>query len=368
MNEQRRKKLHRRLWQRHRISIILCALCLSFAGVVYAEPQYFGSEQFIRLETTASTDPNAIEAKILPHVSQADCLLLMAILFIALLFFIGLSYRLWKRQGLAERRAMAEMHSTRKKTFALGESYTRQMNNVFYKSVFDGVDGPLSEILKTAMHLQQSGRPDEGKEIFAQAGNIAQFLVNVRRLNRLSSGKLTVKMQTVSCHDFLQAHMQRLQKVAALRGIRFRTQYPNMDCHRQIIIDQKLFSPIFIRLATLMLQNTPDGGRFSVSTMVPQMHDDRSALWISLNAPDIKLSEQLFQMGELLFNDRQNEAREKWRKFDQMRKHLPLSERAILAEFLVLNRQLEYIGGRWSFHRDHKLGVIVDLEFFVDLV
>lgn len=294
-------------------------------------------------------------------------MVLFCLLLAALLFFMILSYRLWKKQGLAERRALAEMHSTRKKTFQLGEVYTRQLNGLFYKSVLDGIEGPLSEILKSAVTLEKQNIV-AGKEIFQQAGQISQFLLNIHRLNRIAMGKLQLKKEPVICHEFIELHVQRLQKIADLRQIHLRVHFPDVNCHRRIVLDRTFFSHIFIHLSTRMLQYTPDGGRFIVNVMIPQMQNDRSALWVSLSAPDLQLSDQLFTTLTMLFNEEQHEDKGTLDKFARIRKQLPLHERAVIAEILVSSRLLNYMGGRWSFHRDRQLGITVDIEFFVDLV
>lgn len=308
-----------------------------------------------------------MEACFLPHLSHTETVVLFGILLAALLFFMFLSYRLWKKQGLAERRALAEMHSVRKKTFELGENYTRQLNGLFYKSILDGVEGPLSEILKEAVYLNKKNIA-EGKEIFYQAGQISQFLLNIHRLNRVTMGLTEIKKEPVICHDFVEHHISRLQKIAAMRQIRLRVQYPNADCHRRLVLDRAFFSHIFVHLSTMMLKGTPDGGRFDVSVMIPQMHSDRSALWVTLSAPDLPLSDQLFSTLTMIFNEEHHEDKSMLDTFVRIRRKLPLHERTVIAELLVLGRLLHYMGGRWSFHRDSQLGIIVDLEFFVDLV
>lgn len=365
-----KEKLHSMFWKRQ--SLWQAALLLLFLGsislpVVYAENLQWGRRDFISIETGADIGVSRIEASLLPHFSQTGMQILFIVLGAALIFFMGLSWHLWRQQGVAERRALAEMHSARKKTFELGENYTRQMNGMFYKSTLDGIGGPLGEIMKLALKLHNQGVP-AGDEIYENAGRISQFLLNVHRLNRLSMGKEKLQTEPVVCHKFIGHHLQRLQKIAEGRGMQFRSQYPSNQCQRKILLDHRTFSQIFIRLTNMMLKDMPDGAHFSVSVMVPEVHNDRSALWITLSAPDLRVSDMLFNTASLLFNEERREEKNSFDTFVRVRQKLSLKERAVMAELLVLERLLSHMGGRWSFHRERQYGVVVDMEFFVDLV
>ena len=178
----------------------------------------------------------------------------------------GLIFAIFRlRQQSQEKMLLLEQASSTKQEKIRLEELERSVEtkNQFFANISHDMRTPLNAIIgfsQLAGKEPVTGTVQDYLNKIQSSGTLLLSLINdTLSLSKLSSGKVSLKLEPTSCEDLFNNVIIPIREAAAVKKIEFKADKSGCDCH-YVLVDRLNLEKVLLNLLTNAVKYTPEGG------------------------------------------------------------------------------------------------------------
>lgn len=299
--------------------------------------------------------------------AQANALVFLLVLAICLLAYF--LWTLWHRGRLERRVALIEREHDSMTASLAWEKKIGHAQQDFFRYMDDNIMAPVKDSLKSLIAQGAASPESPLYEDYLRCGQIQDFMIEVRLLNRLVQGELAPHdWQAVPLAALLARQGDVITQAAARKRVNFTRDFSGIGDER-VLIEPQLFTMTLMRVLSYLLKYTPAGGSLLYSASVSRMAEEapaRCVLWLFFHAPELRITQGLLQAVAAMRESAQKGTRTIYESMAKTNCRT-FEERAMLIRLAILELLIPRLGGEWELSCTKAKGTEITVSLLLDI-
>lgn len=299
--------------------------------------------------------------------AQANALVFLLVLAICLLAYF--LWMLWHRNRLERRVALIEREHDSMTASLAWEKKIGHAQQDFFRYMDDNIMAPVKDSLKSLIAQGAASPESPLYEDYLRCGQIQDFMIEVRLLNRLVQGEIAPHdWQGVPLAALLARQGDVITQAAARKRVNFTRDFSGIGDER-VLIEPQLFTMTLMRVLSYLLKYTPAGGSLLYSASVSRMAEEapaRCVLWLFFHAPELRITQELLQAVAAMRESAQKGTRTIYESMAKTNCRT-FEERAMLIRLAILELLIPRLGGEWELSCTKAKGTEITVSLLLDI-
>ena len=299
--------------------------------------------------------------------AQANALVFFLVLAVGLLVYF--LWTLWHRGRLERRVALIEREHDSMTASLAWEKKIGHAQQDFFRYMDDNIMAPVKDSLKSLIAQGAASPESPLYEDYLRCGQIQDFMIEVRLLNRLVQGELAPHdWQGVPLAALLARQGDVITQTAARKRVNFTRDFSGIGDER-VLIEPQLFTMTLMRVLSYLLKYTPAGGSLLYSASVSRMAEEapaRCVLWLFFHAPELRITQELLQAVAAMRESAQKGTRTIYESMAKTNCRT-FEERAMLIRLAILELLIPRLGGEWELSCTKAKGTEITVSLLLDI-
>ncbi len=299
--------------------------------------------------------------------AQANALVFLLVLAICLLAYF--LWMLWHRNRLERRVALIEREHDSMTVSLAWEKKIGHAQQDFFRYMNDNIMAPVKDSLKSLIAQGAASPESPLYEDYLRCGQIQDFMIEVRLLNRLVQGEIAPHdWQGVPLAALLARQGDVITQAAARKRVNFTRDFSGIGDER-VLIEPQLFTMTLMRVLSYLLKYTPAGGSLLYSASISRMAEEapaRCVLWLFFHAPELRITQELLQAVAAMRESAQKGTRTIYESMAKTNCRT-FEERAMLIRLAILELLIPRLGGEWELSCTKAKGTEITVSLLLDI-
>ena len=299
--------------------------------------------------------------------AQANALVFLLVLAICLLAYF--LWMLWHRNRLERRVALIEREHDSMTASLAWEKKIGHAQQDFFRYMDDNIMAPVKDSLKSLIAQGAASPESPLYEDYLRCGQIQDFMIEVRLLNRLVQGEIAPHdWQGVPLAALLARQGDVITQAAARKRVNFTRDFSGIGDER-VLIEPQLFTMTLMRVLSYLLKYTPAGGSLLYSASISRMAEEapaRCVLWLFFHAPELRITQELLQAVAAMRESAQKGTRTIYESMAKTNCRT-FEERAMLIRLAILELLIPRLGGECELSYTKAKGTEITVSLLLDI-